>query len=236
MREPLGYILFFLPAILGVFTLASAAAFVRGRTAAICCGVVGTLLLGFECLVFLLLPGVGGHSSRTVGWEYYRWPCFMFLGSTAVTWLYFEHALRRTRKQNDGPSDDDILWGVPVNDPESAIGAGWFVEVDGRCVAELTEPRVEADKPHWLSYVIVPQTDDVKMREQLFDLQFWHSGRASFRSRKFGVLAEGMLISGIPPCPNTHRIIARGFHIRIDPGPSLIERFAGVFRKGDHGA
>src|SRR5947207_3155968 len=109
-------------------------------------------------------------------------------------------------------TDDEIKWGVPVNDPDSAIGAGWFVEVEGQCVAELTEPRCQVDTPHWLSYVIVPQSGDIKMREQLFDLEFWHSGRAKFRSRKFGVVADGVLISGIPPCPQTRRIIARGFH------------------------
>src|SRR5687767_7854250 len=75
---------------------------------------------------------------------------------------------------------DVAKWGVPLTDVDSAFGAGWFVEVDGQQVAELTEPRCQIDTPHWLSYVIVPQTADLKMREQLFDLRFWHSGRAAF--------------------------------------------------------
>jgi hypothetical protein len=132
--------------------------------------------------------------------------------------------------------DDIVMWGFPVNDPDSAIGAGWFVEVDGQRVAELTEPRAQPDTPFWLSYVIVPTTDDIAQREELFSLDFWHSDRPAFRSRKFGVLAEGVLISGIPPCPETRRIIARGFHVRIDPGASLVDRVVGLFTKRDHDA
>jgi hypothetical protein len=131
---------------------------------------------------------------------------------------------------------DTAKWGFPVNDPDSAVGAGWFVEVDGIRVAELTDPRCQPDTPFWLSYVIVPSMEDSSLREQLFDLKFWHSGRATFRSRKFGVLAEGVLISGVPPCPETHRIIARGFHVHLDPGPGLFERFVGLFRGQNHDA
>jgi hypothetical protein len=132
------------------------------------------------------------------------------------------------------PTPPDIIkWGVPVNDPDSAVGAGWFVEVDGQRVAELTEPRCQVDTPHWLSYVIVPLTDDPKMREQLYDLRFWHSERPAYRSRKFGALALGALVSGVPPCPETHRIIIlRGPYIHLDPGPSLVDRVVGLFKRG----
>lgn len=124
------------------------------------------------------------------------------------------------RAQNRRPRTplpaDVVKWGAPVTDVDSAIGAGWFVEVDGKCIAELTEPRCQIDTPHWLSYVIVPRTDNPELRAQLLDLSFWHSGRPAFRSRKFGVLATGVLISGVPPCPETRRLIARGFFVQID--------------------
>ena len=122
-------------------------------------------------------------------------------------------------------------WGIPVDDPDSAIGAGWLVELDGQRVAELTEPRCQVATPHWLSYVVVPLTDDPKISEHLFDLAFWQSDRPKFRSRKFGVLASGMLMSGVPPCPETHRIIIRGPCLDLDPGPGLIERFIHLFKR-----
>ncbi len=142
----------------------------------------------------------------------------------------------KQRRPRPAIPPDVIKWGVPVNDPDSAIGGGWFVEIDGQRVAELTEPRCQVDTPHWLSFVVVPLTDDTTVREQLFTLEFWHSGKASFRSRKFGVLSSGVLVSGVPPCPNTHRIIARGFNVQLDPGPSLFERLLRLFKRGAHGA
>ena len=63
-----------------------------------------------------------------------------------------------------------------MKDADSAIGAGWFVEVDGHAIAELVEPRRQVDTPHWLSYVIVPLTCDSEIKEQLSTLEFWHSG------------------------------------------------------------
>lgn len=160
----------------------------------------------------------------------------LVIGIGLILFAYVSHLVSSAKQRRPRvPIPADIVkWGIPVKDLDSAIGAGWFVEVDGKQVAELTEPRYQIDTPHWLSYVIVPKTDDSKTREQLFNLEFWHSGRAAFRSRKFGVLAKGVLISGVPPCPETHRIIARGFHVYIDPGPSLVERLVGLFTRRDH--
>ena len=49
---------------------------------------------------------------------------------------------------------------VPIIDLDSAIGAGWFIEVDGRRVAELTEPMYESGSQFWYSYVIVPTQEE----------------------------------------------------------------------------
>ena len=141
--------------------------------------------------------------------------------------------LAQNRPRAPLPPRDKLTakWGYPLNDPDSALGAGWIVELDGQRIAELTEPRYAPNSPFWLSYVIVPLTDDPKARGLLFDLAFWQGDRPKLRSRKFGVLASGMLMSGIPPCPETNRIIVRGPYIHLDPGPGLVEKFVGLFKR-----
>jgi hypothetical protein len=104
---PLGYILLFSPATAGLLILSMAAVFVRSRTAVICCGIVAALLFIAECGFFFILPGAGGHGSRDVGWEYYRIPFFMLLGSTAVTWLFFVYGFRRARRSDNAALNRD---------------------------------------------------------------------------------------------------------------------------------
>jgi hypothetical protein len=146
--------------------------------------------------------------------------------------LIYGLAWTAKQRRHRPPIPQDVIdWGVPVNDPESAIGGGWFVELDGRPIAELTEPRCQPDAPFWLSYVVVPLTEDPKERAQLFTLEFWHSGKAAFRSRKFGVLALGVFISGVAPCPRTHRIIGRGFRVELAPQPHPIAQWVRSFLK-----
>jgi hypothetical protein len=77
---------------------------------------------------------------------------------------------------------------VPVDDPDSAVGGGWFIEVNGKRVAELTEPMYVMGSQFWHSYVIVPLTDNPLEREDLFTKTFWDRNPV-FRSRKFGVVA-----------------------------------------------
>ena len=98
----LGFILVFGPAVLGLLILLLAAVFARTRVAVICWGVVAALLLGWECLFFFILPGVGGHAGAAppAGWEYYQIPCFMLLGSVVFSWIYFAYGLRRIRKRS----------------------------------------------------------------------------------------------------------------------------------------
>jgi hypothetical protein len=123
---------------------------------------------------------------------------------------------------------------APVDDPESAIGAGWFVEVNGRRVAELTEPTCVMSSQSWYSYVIVPVTNDPEEWEQLFSGKFWTSGKPVFRSRKFGVVATRALPSMTPPDPDTRRISIRGLNLRLDAGPGVIEMVARFFQSRKH--
>jgi hypothetical protein len=120
---------------------------------------------------------------------------------------------------------------IPIADPDSAIGAGWFIEVDGRRVAELSEPMYVSGSRFWYSYVIVPITADLKEKERLFSGEFWTSGKAVFRSRKFGVVAPHALPSMTPPNQDTYRISVRGLQVELDPGPSLFEKMSKFFKR-----
>jgi hypothetical protein len=161
-------------------------------------------------------------------------PTLIIFGVLAIVWVICMLGQDKSRP-NQYPSDAETAkWGVPV-DPDGAAGGGWSVEVDGRPIALLSEARCQLETPHWLSYVITPLTEDAQERAQLLTLQFWHSDRPKYRSRRFGVIASGALVSGIPPCPHTHRLIMRGPYVQLDPGPSLVERVIALFKKRDPG-
>jgi hypothetical protein len=104
---------------------------------------------------------------------------------------------------------------IPIDDPDSAIGAGWFVEVGGRRVAELVEPMYESGSQFWYSYVIKPLVDGSDERAQLLTKEFWDAGTAVFRSRKFGVVAPNAFTAECGPSPDTHRISVRGLYLQL---------------------
>jgi len=120
---------------------------------------------------------------------------------------------------------------VPIEDLDSAIAGGWLIEVDGRVVAELTEPMYVLGSQFWFSFVIVPVTVDPQERLQLLTGDFWATGKIVFRSRKFGVVAPNALPSMTPPCPETHRISVRGLHLQLDPGPGLVDKVRDFFKR-----
>ena len=120
---------------------------------------------------------------------------------------------------------------IPVTDKDSAVGAGWFIELDGKRLAELDEPMYESGSQFWCSYVIRPLVDDIAERALLFSKEFWDDGRAVFRSRKFGVIAPNALTAARTPDPDTHRISVRGLQLQRDPGPSLVERLFRLFKR-----
>ena len=120
---------------------------------------------------------------------------------------------------------------IPVTDKDSAVGAGWFIELDGRRLAELDEPMYESGSQFWCSYVIRPLIDDAAERALLLSKEFWDGGKAVFRNRKFGVIAPNAFTANCAPNPDTHRILVRGLQLQLDPGPSLVERFFGLFKR-----
>src|SRR5579872_4524820 len=111
---------------------------------------------------------------------------------------------------------------IPVNDTDSAIGGGWFIEADGRRVAELIEPMYQSGSQFWYSYVVKPLIDDPQEKARLLTSEFWHTGKLVFRSRKFGAVAPNAFAALAPPDSETHRIAVRGLYLELSPGLSLI--------------
>jgi hypothetical protein len=98
---------------------------------------------------------------------------------------------------------------------------GWFVEHQGRRVAQLTDPRY-ADQ-FWLRYRIEPLTGDLAEREELLNSPDpWISCDFVYRSRRFGEVAE-LAFSAGQPVGEPGRVLMRALYLAID-GPSLWER------------
>jgi len=124
---------------------------------------------------------------------------------------------------------ESIQWGMPIVDPDSAIGAGWYLELNGERVAELTEPRYRMGE-FWYSYRLTPLTTDPVVLDRLYNKDEWESCRVGFRSRKFGVLAPHAWTSQ-PPSRETGRVWVRSLDLQLDPGPSIVERFVSFLKR-----
>ena len=71
---------------------------------------------------------------------------------------------------------------------------GWYVEVEGRRVALLTDPQWE--DMFWMTYRVEPLTDDIDERALLRTAEFWHSGKIVYRNRRFGAVAPHAFAGG----------------------------------------
>lgn len=97
--------------------------------------------------------------------------------------------------------------------------AGWIVELRGRQVALLTEPRFE--DMFWDSYRVEPLTDDPAEREELLtSSDRWQVGGFVYRNRQFGRVAENAFASWIS---EEGRVHMRALYLDVGE-PSLWER------------
>jgi hypothetical protein len=71
---------------------------------------------------------------------------------------------------------------------------GWYVEVDGRTVARLVDPKWE--DMFWYSYCLKPLTEDSKERALLHSAEFWHSGKPVYRNCQFNEIAPFAFAGG----------------------------------------
>jgi hypothetical protein len=97
---------------------------------------------------------------------------------------------------------------------------GWDLELDGRVVGLMDEPRPE--DMFWVSYRVRCTVDDVALSRRLLSEEFWKGDGYTelvFRSRATGLVAE-------QPFPATggfvepHRVSMRALYIGIpEPAP-----------------
>lgn len=95
---------------------------------------------------------------------------------------------------------------------------GWYVEVDGRKIARLSDPQWEDQ--FWFSYRLEPLTDDSKDRALLYSGEFWDSCKAIFRNCEFNVVAPFAFAGGLSDelatrLRETGRISMRGLYLKV---------------------
>jgi hypothetical protein len=99
--------------------------------------------------------------------------------------------------------------------------AGWFVEDNGRRIAQLTDPRFE--DMFWYSYKIEPLTEDPAEREELLTSpDRWLACKFVYRSRQFDSVAETAFPAG-QPFPEPGRVLMRALYLWVGD-PSLWDR------------
>jgi hypothetical protein len=93
--------------------------------------------------------------------------------------------------------------------------AGWFVELEGRAVAQLTEPRFE--DMFWDSYRLEPLTGDAELRRQILTKPFWDDfSRLTFRSCEFGDAVPQAWPAG-DVFTEDGRVKLRGLYLTVRP-------------------
>jgi hypothetical protein len=99
--------------------------------------------------------------------------------------------------------------------------AGWYVERDGKQLAQLTNPRWE--DMFWYSYALVPLTEDIVERERIVsDETWWHVPGLVFRSREFELIAP-LAFVGMSVFTETGRVMMRRLNLPIG-SPNMWER------------
>ena len=111
---------------------------------------------------------------------------------------------------------------------------GWYVERDGRRIAELLEPTWDADSQFWYRYRLVPLSDDPTEQAALRTEAFWadNAGALSYLNRTTGDSAEQAVPGGLEIDGQDRVWIAfRGLQVDMAP-PNLLEKFLLWRRRG----
>jgi hypothetical protein len=93
---------------------------------------------------------------------------------------------------------------------------GWYVERNGQRIAMLIDPKWE--DMFWVSYLLVPLTDDIDLRQRLRMDTFWNHAEAEglvYRNREFGTMAR-LAFPARNPLRDAGRISMRGLYLPID--------------------
>ena len=110
-----------------------------------------------------------------------------------------------------------------------AQGAGWYVEDDGRRVAQLSSPEYE--DMFWCSFAVEPLVEDPAELRLLQTPEYWLERELVYRSKRFGDIAENAMPAG-RVFSQAGRVIMRGLYLHMGT-PTRLERFLLWSRKQD---
>ena len=95
---------------------------------------------------------------------------------------------------------------------------GWYVEVEGRKLAVLTDPQW--DDMFWVSYRMEPLTEDAEERALLYTAEFWYCGKVVYRNREFDDVVSAFVGGpGYGPVAETGRLSMRGLYLMVPDHP-----------------
>ena len=92
---------------------------------------------------------------------------------------------------------------------------GWWIEVEGRRIARLEDPRFE--DMFWDSYRLLPLTDHPEDRRLLHCKDFWDACKAVYRNCEFDEVVPGAFASGSAEIRlrETGRLAVRGLYLDL---------------------
>ena len=114
-------------------------------------------------------------------------------------------------------------WRMRVFQSNYGRDGGWYVELDGRRIALLTDQCFE--QMFWDNCALTPLVEDPTERERLMsDSKWWHQTDLKFRSREFDVYTDYAFASG-NVFSATGRVSMRGLYIHILPHMTSWEEY-----------
>jgi hypothetical protein len=92
---------------------------------------------------------------------------------------------------------------------------GWFVEWQGKRVAELIDPAWDWNSQFWHEYVLVPLTDEPAEVAELNSPEFWHRN-LTYENRKYGNRVTHVLANLRPARSDGKEIVSiRSLHVPV---------------------
>lgn len=88
---------------------------------------------------------------------------------------------------------------------------GWDIELDGRVVGQLSDPRFE--DMFWFSYAVTAENEGGGDASPIADYTLWGQCRFRFRSQASGTVALHPFPGGGPPFVRDGRVLMRALYV-----------------------
>lgn len=92
---------------------------------------------------------------------------------------------------------------------------GWYVEIDGRRTAELTDPRFE--DMFWFNYAVTSLAEDEPTRAAIFTAAFWQRTDLVYRNRVTGEMVPNAFQGGAAQSRERPRVSMRALYSSLTP-------------------